>query len=190
MKPMNRSVTAASGMIAGVLAATIVASASQSPPPPDSTPQTAAPQASAPSASAPSASAPGSAAAAQADDRNAATFTRVCSTCHDAQRILSNRRSKDQWSEVIDKMIERGAQGTDDDFTEVMDYLVGHYGRINVNRGTAKDLATVLKVSDKDAEAIVAFRTANGPLADFDALAKVPGIDLDTLSKNRDAISF
>jgi competence protein ComEA len=171
---MNRSFTAVSGVLAGVLAATIVANASQS---------------SVPSASAP-APQPDSAAAAQADERNAATFTRLCSTCHDAGRILSSRRTKDQWSEIIDKMVERGAQGTDDEYAEVMDYLVGHYGRINVNRGTAKDLATVLKVSDKDAEAIVAFRTANGPFTDFDGLAKVPGIDMDTLKQNRDAISF
>jgi competence protein ComEA len=174
MQLMKRSLTALSGVLAGMLAATIVANASQS-----SVPPAAAP-----------AQPPGSAAAAQDDERNTATFTRVCSTCHDAARILSNRRTKDQWSEVIDKMVERGAQGTDDDFAEIMDYLVGHYGRINVNRGTAKDLVTVLKVSDKDAEAIVAFRTANGPFTDFDGLAKVPGIDMDTLKQNRDAISF
>jgi competence protein ComEA len=170
MQLMKRSLTA----LLGVLAATIVANASQS-----GTPPAAAP-----------AQQPGSAAAAQADERNTATFTRVCSTCHDAARILSNRRTKDQWSEVLDKMVERGAQGTDDDFAEIMDYLVGHYGRINVNRGTAKDLETVLKVSEKDAEAIVAFRTANGPFTDFDGLAKVPGIAMDTLTQNRDAISF
>ena len=175
MNPMNHSFMAASGALACVLAATIVASASQSSAPPAAAP----PQP------------PGSAAAAPpADDKNLPTFTRVCSTCHDAQRILSNRRTKDQWGEVIDKMVERGAQGTDDDFAEIMDYLIEHYGRINVNRGAAKDLATVLKVSDKDAEAIVAFRTSNGPFADYDALAKVPGIDLDTLTQNRDATSF
>jgi len=127
---------------------------------------------------------------APADDKNAATYTRVCSTCHDAQRILSNRRTKDQWGEVIDKMVERGAQGTDEDFAAVQDYLVSHYGRVNVNRGTAKDLSTVLKISEKDADAIVAFRTANGPFTDFDGLAKVPGLDVDTLKQNRDAISF
>ena len=174
MQLMNRSLIALSGVLAGVLAATIVASASQSGAPPASAP---APQ-------------PGSAATSQDDERNTATFTRVCSTCHDAARILSNRRTKDQWSEVIDKMVERGAQGTDDDFAGIIDYLVAHYGRINVNRGTAKDLATVLKVSDKDAEAIVAFRTANGPFTDFDGLAKVPGLDMATLTQNRDAISF
>ena len=31
-------------------------------------------------------------------------------------------------------MVERGAQGTDDDFAAVQDYLVAHYGRVNVNR--------------------------------------------------------
>jgi competence protein ComEA len=174
MQLMNRSLTAPSAVLAGALAATIVVSASQSGAPPASAP----------------AQQPAAAAAAQADERNTATFTRVCSTCHDAARILSNRRTKDQWSEVIDKMVERGAQGTDDDFAEIIDYLIGHYGRINVNRGTAKDLATILKISDKDAEAIVAFRTANGPFTDFDALSKVPGVEMDTLQRNRDAISF
>jgi len=169
-------------LLAGILAtsASIAATASQAPgstPPPQQAPGgSVSPQAPGPPA--------------PADDKNAATYTRVCSTCHDAQRILSNRRTKDQWSEVIDKMVERGAQGTDEDFAAVQDYLVSHYGRVNINRGTAKDLTTVLKISDKDADAIVAFRTANGPFTDFDALAKVPGLDIDTLKQNRDAISF
>jgi len=171
---MNRSLVALSGVLAGMLAATISTHAGQSTVPPASAPP---PQQE-------------SAAATQADEKNAATFTRVCSTCHDAARILSSRRTKDQWSEVIDKMVERGAQGTDDDYAEIMDYLVGQYGRINVNRGTAKDFVTVVKVSEKDAEAIVAFRTANGPFADFDGLVKVPDIHVEILKQNRDAITF
>jgi competence protein ComEA len=189
-------------VLAGVLAASIGAAASQSGAPGGSAPAAAqqsstpgAAQQSSPAAAAQqsssSAAAPqGSSAPAPADDKNAATYTRVCSTCHDAQRILSNRRTKDQWGEVIDKMVERGAQGTDEDFAAVQDYLVSHFGRVNVNRATAKDLATVLKIPDKDAEAIVAFRTQNGPFTDFDSLAKVPGLDLETLKQNRDAVSF
>ena len=125
-----------------------------------------------------------------ADDKNAATYTRVCSLCHDGQRILSNRRTRDQWGELIDKMVERGAQGSDDDFAAVLEYLVMHYGRINVNRGAVKDLTTVLKISDKDAEAIAAYRKDNGPIADFETLSKVPGIDADKLAQSRDAISY
>jgi competence protein ComEA len=165
------------GVLTALLSTTIIGSARQSPATPAAT------------------TGPGSAASASpagpaGDDKNAATYTRVCSTCHDAQRILSNRRTKDQWGEVLDKMVERGAQGTDDDFAAVLDYLVTHYGRVNVNRGTAKDLATVLKVSDKDAEAIVNYRKDNGPFADFDSLAKVPGIDVEILKQNREAVAF
>jgi competence protein ComEA len=186
MKAKSRSSIriVALGIGAVAVATTIVVSGSQSPGGPSGAP----PQPGAAPAASATQHIPG--AAPQADDKNAATYTRVCSTCHDAQRILSNRRTKDQWGEVIDKMIERGAQGTDEDFAAVQDYLVSHYGRINVNRGSAADLATVLRIPQKDAEAIVAFRTTNGPFTDFDALAKVPGLDLDTLKQNRDAISF
>jgi competence protein ComEA len=182
MNATKRSSIPLSALFIGVLvtSASIAATGSQAP-----GPTSAPPQATSGSTSPP---APG--AQSPADDKNAATYTRVCSTCHDAQRILSNRRTKDQWGEVIDKMVERGAQGTDDDFAAVLDYLVTHYGRVNVNRGTAKDLSTVLKIPEKDADAIVAFRTANGPFTDFDALAKVPGVDIEALKQSRDAVSF
>ena len=52
-------------------------------------------------------------------------------------------------------MMERGAQVSDEDFEVVMDYLLRHYGRINVNKAEAEDLAIVVGVSKKDAEAIV-----------------------------------
>jgi competence protein ComEA len=188
MNAMKRSVLTTSTFLAGVLALAIAASAGQSTmPPPPATPAPAAPAA-APPAAGPAQQPAGP--TSPSDDKNAAVYTRVCSTCHDAQRILSNRRTKDQWGEVIDKMVERGAQGTDEDFNAVMDYLVAHYGRINVNRGSAKDLATVLRITDQEAAAIVAYRTSNGPIPDFDTLAKVPGINVDTLTQNRDAISY
>jgi competence protein ComEA len=189
MDAMKRSVLTTSAFLAGVLALAVAASAGQSTmPPAPATPAPATPVAAPPAAGA--TQLPAGATASPSGDKNAAVYTRVCSTCHDAQRILSNRRTKDQWGEVIDKMVERGAQGTDEDFNAVMDYLVGHYGRINVNRGSAKDLATVLKVTDQEAAAIVAYRTSNGPIPDFDTLAKVPGINVDTLTQNRDAISY
>jgi DNA uptake protein ComE-like DNA-binding protein len=42
----------------------------------------------------------------------------------------------------------------------------------------------------KDAEALVAFRKANGNFADFDAVQKVPDIDVKTLEEHKDAIAF
>ena len=34
----------------------------------------------------------------------------------------------------------------------------------------------MLKLTEKDAQAVGAYRTENGPFADFDALLKVPGM--------------
>ncbi len=162
---------AACGALAGLLAASIAVSAQQP----------AAPVAPADQAAA---------AQPEVDAKGAATFARVCSLCHDGARILSNRRSKSQWTEVIEKMMERGAQVSDQDFEDVMDYLLRHYGRINVNKAAPEDLALVVGLSKKDADAIVQYRDAKGDFPDFDALAKVPGIDVEKLTKGRDAITF
>jgi competence ComEA-like helix-hairpin-helix protein len=124
------------------------------------------------------------------DDAPAAAFRRVCSNCHDADRILATRRTRTQWEEVIEKMIDRGAEGTSDDFTTAEEYLLRVSGRVNVNRAVTKDMVTVLSITAKDADTIAEYRKANGEFKDFDSLAKVPGIDLEKLNKARDAISF
>ena len=124
------------------------------------------------------------------DDAPAAAFRRVCSNCHDAERILATRRTRTQWEEVIEKMIDRGAEGTSDDFTTAEEYLMRVSGRVNVNRASSKDMVTVLSITQKDADTIAEYRKANGEFKDFDSLAKVPGIDIEKLNKGRDAISF
>jgi competence ComEA-like helix-hairpin-helix protein len=125
-----------------------------------------------------------------ADDQSAGAFQRVCSSCHDAQRILATRRTRTQWEEIIGKMIDRGATGTDEDFTAAEDYLLKISGRVNVNRAAPADMVKVLGIPEKQAQAIADYRKANGDFADFDALCKVPGVDVDKLKSEQDAISF
>jgi competence protein ComEA len=124
------------------------------------------------------------------NDKDAALYLRLCSTCHDSARVLANRRTRTQWEEVIQKMVERGAQGTEDELGVVQEYLLRVSGKVNVNRAVAQDIALVLGMTEKDADAIVAYRKANGDFADFDALCKVPGIDIEKLKQGRDAVSF
>jgi competence ComEA-like helix-hairpin-helix protein len=124
------------------------------------------------------------------EDAPAAAFRRVCSSCHDAERILATRRTRTQWEEIIEKMIDRGAEGTSEDFTTAEVYLLRVSGRVNVNRAQAKDIVAVISVTQKDADAIIEFRKANGEFKDFDALCKVPGIDLEKLKQGRDAVAF
>lgn len=63
--------------------------------------------------------------------------------------------------------------------------------RINVNTASADALAELLTgVGPKKAEAIVAYREANGPFKVVDDLLNVKGIGQATLEKNRDRISL
>src|SRR5262245_22959210 len=126
----------------------------------------------------------------QPEDAPAAAFRRVCSNCHDSERILATRRTRTQWEEIIEKMIDRGAEGTSEDSTTAEEYLLRVSGRVNVNRAQAKDIIAVLSVTQKDADAIIEYRKTNGEYKDFDALSKVPGIDLEKLKQGRDAIAF
>jgi competence ComEA-like helix-hairpin-helix protein len=50
------------------------------------------------------------------------------------------------------------------------------------------DMGAVL--SDKDAEAIVAYRTEHGPFEAFDDLKKVPGFDTSVLEDKKGWIFF
>ena len=126
----------------------------------------------------------------QAQDRPTQAFYRLCSDCHDADRIVGNRRTRTGWEEVLDKMISKGAVGSDQDFELVLYYLLSHYGTVNVNRSPAEEIAVVLGLPAKDGEAIVVYRKANGEIKDFETLSKVPGIDVERLKQNREAIQF
>ena len=57
-------------------------------------------------------------------------FIQTCNRCHDAARITALRRTKTEWEEVINKMIERGATGSEEDFVTVFGFLRRHYGKL------------------------------------------------------------
>jgi len=125
------------------------------------------------------------------DAKAEATFTRTCVKCHPADRIAGSRRTRTQWEEVMTTMqTARGAVIPDEDWDVVQNYLVKHYGRVNVNRATVDDLVEVLGVTPEVGDVIVKFRREHGNFEDFDTFAKVPGLDLEKIEKLRDAISF
>ena len=117
-------------------------------------------------------------------------FIQTCNRCHDAARITALRRTKTEWEEVINKMIERGATGSEEDFVTVFGYLRRHYGKVFINSATSDEITTTLRLSSKDADAVIAFRKTNGNFQDFDAVKKVPEIDVKTLEEHKDAVAF
>ena len=63
--------------------------------------------------------------------------------------------------------------------------------QVDINTADAATLAAVLDgVGDAKADAIIAWREANGPFTSIDQLAEVKGIGLKTVEKNRDRIEL
>ena len=59
-----------------------------------------------------------------------ALMEQMCNRCHDSARILATRRTSLEWEDIINKMIEKGAAGTGQEFETVFAYLLAHHGKI------------------------------------------------------------
>lgn len=55
------------------------------------------------------------------------TFVRVCSKCHAPNLVTANGQNQQGWENTITKMVGFGATGTDDEFAEILDYLVKNF---------------------------------------------------------------
>jgi mono/diheme cytochrome c family protein len=67
------------------------------------------------------------------DTKARETFLRVCTTCHSADLVTAEGRSKAQWeTTIITMQTANGAVLTPEEFTTVLDYLARHYGRESV----------------------------------------------------------
>jgi len=122
-------------------------------------------------------------------DKRHALFQKICTTCH-AMDNVGARRTRSQWEDLMYKMIDLGAKGTDQEFRTILDYLASEHGRVNVNRGSASELSAVLGLTAQQASAIVSYRREQGKYENFEAFAKTPGLDVAKLQELRDAISF
>ncbi|MCB1567822.1 MAG: ComEA family DNA-binding protein [Xanthomonadales bacterium] len=73
----------------------------------------------------------------------------------------------------------------------VMSFAAFAAGPVNINSADATTLAVGLNgIGPSKAQAIVAYREANGPFQSADQLASVKGIGLATVEKNRDRIEL
>jgi competence ComEA-like helix-hairpin-helix protein len=124
------------------------------------------------------------------DSPHTALFVRVCADCHDLERTVSRRRTRAEWAGTLDQMIEDGADATEEEMAAILDFLVSNFGAVAINSARAEDLTKVLGISSRDAEAIVAHRSANGSFANFEAVQKVPQIDVATLERRKASIRF
>jgi competence protein ComEA len=120
---------------------------------------------------------------------------KLCSQCHELERSISPRQDRAGWQGTMDKMINLGAKGTEKDFALVLDYLAAHFPaddvpRININKCRAIELESGLSLKRSEANAIIEYRTRNGPFHSIDDLKKVPGVDAAKIDAKKDRLAF
>jgi len=118
------------------------------------------------------------------------TVLTVCTGCHDLDTVLETRHTKEGWKDTVDKMVDRGATASDEEFSAIVEYLTKYFGVTAVNKASAKEIEDGLGISAEQAKAIVEYRTANGNFKDIESLKKVPGLDAKLLDARKDRIVF
>jgi competence protein ComEA len=130
------------------------------------------------------------------DEPGKEVVQRVCGACHAPEMVIGKGNTRDGWTQVVGEMISRGAQGSDEDFSTIVDYLTANFPpkddvkRVNVNKADATELQNGLQLTPKDSAAIVDYRKQNGDFKTLDDLKKVPGIDGAKLDSEKDKIGF
>ena len=63
------------------------------------------------------------------EGKGRADFQRICSSCHSVATATSQRMTRAEWTRVVDDMVSRGAQGTQDELNNLMTYLTANFGK-------------------------------------------------------------
>ncbi|HVT92152.1 MAG TPA: helix-hairpin-helix domain-containing protein [Bryobacteraceae bacterium] len=119
----------------------------------------------------------------------------LCGKCHSPEQAASLRQDRDAWTETIAKMVSMGAQGSDEQFSEILDYLSKNFGPeapapINVNKAGAVELESILLLTKTEAAAVLQYRSEKGAFKTIEDLRSVPGLDYKKIEAKKSRITF
>jgi competence ComEA-like helix-hairpin-helix protein len=119
---------------------------------------------------------------------------KLCASCHAAETVASVRHSPDGWRDVIAKMVAAGAEGTEQEFATVHEYLSTQFPAeaqqlLNLNTATAIELESVAGLLRKEAAALIAHREKNGPCKKLEDLRKVAGLDYKKIEARKERLA-
>ena len=113
----------------------------------------------------------------------------VCGGCHARNSMLGTYRTRGEWEQVLDWMVDEGAVMSDDEYARVLGFVAVEYGRVDVNTASGDDIRSVLEVTEAQAARVVAAR-GRAPLKTFDALASALGVTPAALEPKQKRITF
>src|SRR5579875_111897 len=116
---------------------------------------------------------------------------RVWIACHSPESVIGMAKTREDWAALVGDMVNQGAQGSDEEFARIIDYLAANFpAKVNVNTAGPQLLESALDLSEKEAAALVAYREQNGKFKSIEDLAKVPGVDRRKIEARKDRIEY
>lgn len=116
---------------------------------------------------------------------------KLCGTCHGAEIVLGKPHSEEGWTAVVTDMVQRGAQGSEEELYDVVQYLTRNIKalpKVNLNKATAAELQSDLGFNEKEAQAVAAERE-KAPFKNIDDLKRA-GIPAGKLTVLKGRVSF
>jgi competence protein ComEA len=119
---------------------------------------------------------------------------KLCATCHAAETVASVRHPPEGWRDVIAKMVAAGAEGTEQEFETVLQYLSTQFPAeaqkaLNLNTATAIELESVAGLLRKEAAALIAHREKSGPCKKLEDLKKIAGLDYKKIEARKERLA-
>jgi competence protein ComEA len=120
---------------------------------------------------------------------------KVCGVCHDPTQAAAVRLTREGWEGTINDMVSRGAKGTDEELTQVLDYVSAHFlgegdKPLNMNTATSIELESVLGLLRKEAAAVLAYREKQKGFKSIDDLKNIPGVPFKKIEAAKDRLVF
>jgi competence ComEA-like helix-hairpin-helix protein len=122
------------------------------------------------------------------------TVLRVCGGCHEADQAAALRLNRDGWNDLIGNMRSLGAEGSDSDFAEVLDYLLTHFPaseeaptKLNINTASQVELESVAGLLRSQAAAVLKY-VEKTPCKELSDLKKVQGLDYKKIEERKDLL--
>jgi len=126
------------------------------------------------------------------DGKGRDTVVRVCGNCHEAEQAAALRMNRDGWNDLINNMKSMGAEASEAEFAEILDYFSTHFPadaptRLNINTATQVELESVAGLLRSQAATVVKF-VERTPCKELGDLKKIQGIDYKKIEERRDLL--
>jgi hypothetical protein len=69
------------------------------------------------------------------------TMQRICSGCHAPEIVIGRHETKEAWEQIVSSMVDKGANGTDDEFNTIIDYLAVNFSKKTDSKPPSSDPA-------------------------------------------------